>query len=470
MSEIQQYDVVVIGAGPGGYVAAIRAAQLGLHTACIEKEPALGGTCLRVGCIPSKALLESSERFLEAQSHLAEHGVDVSGVSLNLDKMMARKTKIVTGLTDGVAFLLKKNKIDRHTGHGKLLGRGEDGQVRISVTADDGSETEITGKNVILATGSSVATLPGLEMDWDRVGGSTEALSWPEVPKHLVVIGAGVIGMELGSVWNRLGSQVTVLEYADRPLPGQDLEVSKRMKRVFKKQGFDMHFGVRVTGARVDGDSCIVEADGQDPITCDRVLVAVGRKPNTVNLGLENLQIETSKRGRIPVDGNWMTSAPGVFAIGDVKPGPMLAHRAEEEGVAVSEFIGTGHGHVDYSAIPGVVYTEPEVAAVGQTEEQLKEAGIPYRKGSFPFAPNARAKALGQTEGFVKILAHAETDRVLGVHMIGPRVGELIVEATMAMSFSASSEDIARICHAHPTLHEVVKEAALAVDGRAIHS
>ncbi|MCO4763596.1 MAG: dihydrolipoyl dehydrogenase [Myxococcales bacterium] len=467
---MQQYDVVVIGAGPGGYVAAIRAAQLGLHTACIEKEPALGGTCLRVGCIPSKALLESSERFLEAQSHLAEHGVDVSGVSLNLDKMMARKTKIVTGLTDGVAFLLKKNKIDRHTGHGKLLGRGEDGQVRISVTADDGSETEITGKNVILATGSSVATLPGLEMDWDRVGGSTEALSWPEVPKHLVVIGAGVIGMELGSVWNRLGSQVTVLEYADRPLPGQDLEVSKRMKRVFKKQGFDMHFGVRVTGARVDGDSCIVEADGQDPITCDRVLVAVGRKPNTVNLGLENLQIETSKRGRIPVDGNWMTSAPGVFAIGDVKPGPMLAHRAEEEGVAVSEFIGTGHGHVDYSAIPGVVYTEPEVAAVGQTEEQLKEAGIPYRKGSFPFAPNARAKALGQTEGFVKILAHAETDRVLGVHMIGPRVGELIVEATMAMSFSASSEDIARICHAHPTLHEVVKEAALAVDGRAIHS
>ncbi len=482
MSQPVEVDVVVIGGGPGGYVAAIRAAQLGLTTACIERESRLGGTCLRVGCIPSKALLESSDRYLEARTHLADHGVTVSGVGFDLAKMMARKDGIVAGLTDGVAYLLKKNKVQRFHGHGKLLRRGDDGRVHVAVqpapeAEDPGAELEVVARHVILATGSQVSTLPGLEMDWDRIGGSTEALSWPEVPDHLVVIGAGVIGLELGSVWKRLGSKVTVLEYADAPLFGMDGEVRKRMARIFKKQGLDMRFGVRVTGARLattedpdDGGPCVVQAEGQAPIRCDRVLVAVGRKPNTEGLGLDALGIETDKRGRVPVDAHLATSAANVYAVGDVIAGPMLAHKAEEEGVAAAEFIATGYGHVDYDAIPGVVYTEPEVASVGKTEEELKEAGIPYRKGAFPFAPNGRAKALGQTEGFVKILAHAETDRVLGVHMIGPRVGELIVEATMAMSFAASSEDMARICHAHPSLHEVVKEAALAVDGRALHS
>lgn len=485
MSELHEVDVVVIGGGPGGYVAAIRAAQLGLSVVCVEKEARLGGTCLRVGCIPSKALLESSEHYSVALHHLSDHGVNVSGVGLDLDKMMTRKAGIVAGLTDGVAYLLKKNKVGRLHGHGQLVGREEDGRVRVRVIppeAQDGGDdannpADVLAKHVILATGSQVATLPGLEMDWDRIGGSTEALSWPTVPEHLVVIGAGVIGLELGSVWKRLGSKVTVLEYSDGPLLGSDSEVRKKMKRILKKQGLDMRFGVRVTGARIDDAAveagtaaCVVEADGQEPIVCDRVLVSVGRKPNTTGLGLDTLGIETDKRGRIPVNAHLATSAANVYAIGDVIAGPMLAHKAEEEGVAAAEFIATGYGHVDYDAIPGVVYTEPEVASVGKTEEQLKEAGIPYRKGSFPFAPNGRAKALGQTDGFVKVLAHAETDRVLGVHMIGPRVGELIIEATMAMSFSASSEDIARICHAHPTLHEVVKEAALAVDGRALHS
>ncbi len=467
-AENQPFDVVVIGAGPGGYVAAIRAAQLGFRTACIEKEPRLGGTCLRVGCIPSKALLESSERYVEAQHHLADHGVNVSGVGLDLAKMMQRKEGIVTSLTDGIAFLLKKNKITRLTGHGRLAGTGADGLTQVAVDGD--TPATLSARHVVLATGSQVAVLPGIDMDWDRIGGSTEALSWPEVPEHLVVIGAGVIGLELGSVWQRLGAKVTVLEYADGPLPGMDGEVRKRAKRIFKKQGLDMHFGVRVTGARVEGDGCVVEADGREPITCDRVLLAVGRKPNTEGLGLDTLGIQTDKRGRIEVGAHFATSAAGVYAIGDVIQGPMLAHKAEEEGVAVAEYLATGYGHVDYDAIPGVVYTEPEIASVGKTEEELKAADIPYRKGSFPFSPNGRAKALGATDGFVKILAHAETDRVLGVHMIGPRVGELIVEAAMAMSFSASSEDIARVCHAHPTLHEVTKEAALAVDGRALHN
>jgi dihydrolipoamide dehydrogenase len=466
MSE-STFDVVVIGAGPGGYVAAIRCAQLGMTTACVEKEPRLGGTCLRVGCIPSKALLESSERYLEAREHLADHGVKVEGVSLDLAKMLARKDEIVSGLTDGVAHLLKKNGVTRLAGHGRLAGR-DGAHNQVIVAGEDGEQT-IKATHVILATGSAVAKLRGVEMDWDRIGGSTEALSYPEVPEHLVVIGAGVIGLELGSVWARLGAKVTVLEYAKRCLPMMDADISKQATRIFKRQGMTMKFGVRVTGAKVDGDQCTVEADGIDPITCDRVLVAVGRVPYTEGLGLDTVGVEVDERGRVPVDDHFKTSAEGVYAIGDVIRGMMLAHKAEEEGVAVAELLSTGWGHVNYDAIPNVIYTDPEIATVGKTQEELEADGVPIRVGSFPFKANGRARAIGNTQGMVKIIAHAETDRVLSVHMIGPRVGELIIEAAMAVSFGASSEDIARVCHAHPTLHEVVKEAALDVDGRAIH-
>jgi dihydrolipoamide dehydrogenase len=466
MSE-STFDVVVIGAGPGGYVAAIRCAQLGMTTACVEKEPRLGGTCLRVGCIPSKALLESSERYLEAREHLADHGVMVEGVGLDLGKMLARKDEIVSGLTDGVAHLLKKNGVTRLAGHGRLAGR-DGAHNQVIVAGEDGEQT-IKATHVILATGSAVAKLRGVEMDWDRIGGSTEALSYPEVPEHLVVIGAGVIGLELGSVWARLGAKVTVLEYAKRCLPMMDADISKQATRIFKRQGMTMKFGVRVTGAKVDGDQCTVEADGIDAITCDRVLVAVGRVPYTEGLGLDTVGVEVDERGQIPVDDHFKTSAEGVYAIGDVIRGMMLAHKAEEEGVAVAELLATGWGHVNYDAIPNVIYTDPEIATVGKTQEELEADGVPIRVGSFPFKANGRARAIGNTQGFVKIIAHAETDRVLSVHMIGPRVGELIIEAAMAVSFGASSEDIARVCHAHPTLHEVVKEAALDVDDRAIH-
>ena len=466
MSE-STFDVVVIGAGPGGYVAAIRCAQLGLKTACVEKEQRLGGTCLRVGCIPSKALLESSERYLEAQHHLADHGVNVKGVSLDLKKMLARKDEIVSGLTGGVAHLLEKNGVTRVFGHGALAGR--EGDVHQVVVNGAEGEQRLSATHVILATGSAVAPLRGVEVDGDKIGGSTEALSYPEVPKHLVVIGAGVIGLELGSVWARLGAKVTVLEYAKRCLPMMDADISKQATRIFKRQGLTMKFGVRVTGARVEGKGCVVEAEGIDPISCDRVLLAVGRVPYTEGLGLESVGITLDERGRIPVDEHFKTSAEGVYAIGDVIRGMMLAHKAEEEGVAVAELLATGWGHVNYDAIPNVIYTDPEIASVGRTEEELKRDGVPIRTGSFPFKANGRARAIGNTQGIVKIIAHAETDRVLGVHMIGPRVGELIIEAAMAVSFGASSEDIARVCHAHPTLHEVVKEAALDVDERAIH-
>ena len=458
-----QFDLVVIGAGPGGYVAAIRAAQLGLNVACVEKEKALGGTCLRVGCIPSKALLESSERFHEAKEGLGVHGVKVSGVELDLKAMMKRKTKVVRTLTMGVAHLLKKNKITRFHGHGRITGPGQ-----VVVEGADG-EQALTADKILIATGSKEAMLPGIEPDWDRVGGSTQALSYPEVPETLVVIGAGVIGLELGSVWARLGSKVTVLEYMDRILAGSDAEISATAQKIFAGQGMEFRTGVRVTGARVDGKKCVVEYEGGEPLTCDRVLVAVGRRANTDGLGLEAVGIEVDRRGCIPVGDHFETSVPGIYAIGDVIKGPMLAHKAEEEGIACVEHIVTGYGHVNYDAIPGVIYTHPEIADVGRTEEQLKEDGVPYKKGSFPFLANGRARAMGDTDGFVKILAHAETDRVLGVHIIGPRAGELIAEIAVAVEFGASSEDIARSCHAHPTLAEVVKEAALAVDGRALH-
>ena len=458
------FDLIVIGGGPGGYVSAIRAAQLGMKVACVDSNDVLGGTCLRVGCIPSKALLEASERFHDAQSNLSQYGVKLSGVKLDLPTMMKRKEKVIKALTLGIAGLFKKNKVTRYQGLGSLVSPTE-----VLVTDAEGKKTSLKTVKIIIATGSKVAGLKGVELEGDKVGTSTEALSYDAVPKHLGVIGAGVIGLELGSVWKRLGAKVTVLEYLDRILPGMDNELAKEAQKLFTKQGIEFSLGQRGTGARVAGKECVVECEGAEPIHCDRVLLAVGRVPNTEGLGLENVGIATDKRGRIPVNGHFETNTPGIFAIGDVIAGPMLAHKAEEEGVACVERISTGYGHINYNTIPGVVYTEPEVAAVGKTEEELKDAGTAYRKGKFPFIANGRARALGHTDGWVKILADATTDRVLGVHIIGPRAGDLIAEAAVAMEYGASSEDIARACHAHPTLAEVVKEAALDVDGRAIH-
>ena len=464
-----RFDVVFIGGGPGGYVGAIRAAQLGLRVACVEVEKQLGGTCLRVGCIPSKALLESSDHYEAARTHLADHGVRVDGVALDLAKMMQRKDRVVRAMAGGIDGLFKKNGVSRLLGKGSLQGRDGAGDFVVAVTPMEGAPTTVTAGKVVLATGSTVATLPGLVLDGDRIGGSTEALAWSAVPERLIVIGAGVIGLELGSVWRRLGSAVTVLEYADGPLLGMDGELRSAAAKLFKKQGLDLRYGVQVTGARVEGDEVVVEAKGLEPLRCDRLLVAVGRKPYTEGLGLEVVGLACDPRGRVPVDAHLQTDIAGLFAIGDLIAGPMLAHKAEEEGVAVAEYIATGYGHVDLALVPGVVYTDPEVASVGQTEEQLQAAGVPYRKGSFPFIANGRARAMASTDGFIKVLAHAETDRVLGVHAIGPRVGELIAEAALAMAFSASAEDISRVCHAHPTLSEVTKEAALASLGRALN-
>lgn len=460
----KSFDVIVIGAGPGGYVTAIRAAQLGLSTACIEKEPALGGTCLRVGCIPSKALLEASERYVLAKDQFAEMGVETK-VTLNLERMMGHKSKTVDTLTGGVSYLFKKNGITRYEGHGRITGKGQ-----VEVLAEDGSsQAKLEAKHIIIATGSKSAELKGVELDYDRIGTSTEALSYPEVPKHLIVIGAGVIGLELGSVWARLGAKVTVVEYLDRILPGVDAEIAKEAFKLFKKQGITFQLSQRVTGARVSGGTCVVEREGEAPLEGDRVLLCTGRVPNTDGLGLDAVGLETDRRGRIPVDDRYRTSVEGIYAIGDVIAGPMLAHKAEEEGIACVEWIAKGWGHVDYNSIPSVVYTEPEIAWVGRTEEELKEEGVPFKKGSFPYQPNGRAKALGAKHGKVKVLAHAETDRVLGVHIIGARAGDLIAEAAVAMAFGASSEDIGRASHAHPTLAEILKEAALDVSGRALH-
>jgi dihydrolipoamide dehydrogenase len=460
---MKHHDLIVIGAGPGGYVAAIRAAQLGLDTACIEREPELGGTCLRIGCIPSKALLESSELYHECRHGLNAHGIAVGQVSLDLAKMLQRKDGVVKALTGGVASLFKKNRITRYSGHAKLAGG------RTIVVAAGESGQELHAEHIVIATGSKVAQLQGVALDGDRIGTSTEALSYPEVPDHLVVIGAGYIGLEMGSVWLRLGARVTVLEYLDRILPGMDAELAADAQKVLEKQGIRFQLGAKVTGARTDGARCTVEIEGSAALECDRVLVAVGRVPNTDGLGLENVGIAVDQQGRIPVDHRFATQADGIYAIGDVIRGPMLAHKAEDEAVACVERIVTGFGHVSYDAIPGVVYTHPEIASVGKTEEQLREAGVEYRTGVFPFRANGRARALGQVDGRAKILADAATDRVLGVHIIGPRAGDLIAEAAVAIEFGASSEDIARSSHAHPTLAEVIKEASLAVDGRAIH-
>ena len=459
-----KHDLVIIGSGPRGYVAAIRAGQLGMNVACIETEPALGGTCLRVGCIPSKALLESSERYHETKEMLAPHGVQVQSVSFDLGVMLKRKDEIVKGLTGGVAMLFKKNKVTRYEGRGRIAGPGQ-------VVVEGGPEAvTIAATHILIATGSKSATLRGVTVDGDKIGTSTEALSYGSVPERLVVIGAGYIGLEMGSVWLRLGSKVTVVEYLDRILPGMDTEIATEALRLFKRQGMEFRLGQKVTGARPDGKGAVVECEGQEPLRADRVLLAVGRVPNTEGLGFESVGISLDEKGRIPVDEHYRTSAPNVYAIGDVIGGAMLAHKAEEEGVACVERIATGYGHVNYEAIPGVVYTHPEIASVGRTEEELKNAGIEYRKGVFFIRANARAHSIGEIDGRVKILADGGTDRILGVHIIGPRAGDMIAEAVVAMEFGASSEDLARTSHAHPTLAEAVKEAALAVDGRAIHS
>ena len=461
------HDLIVIGGGPGGYVAAIRAAQLGLNVACVEENERLGGTCLRIGCIPSKAMLESSEKYAQLQHGLAEHGIKLGKVELDLPAMLRRKDEIVKGLTGGIDALFKKNKVTRYAGRGAFSAAAS-GVVRVKVTGKDNADLE--AKHVIIATGSRPAPLRGIDFVEGKIGTSTDALAYDNVPGHLVVIGAGYIGMEMGSVWRRLGSKVTVLEYLTRILPGMDSELAGDAHKLFIKQGFDFKLGVKVTAAKADKTGCVVEVDGGDPIKCDKVLVSVGRSPNTQGLGLDTINLKPDERGKIPVDVHFRTSIPGVYAIGDVIRGPMLAHKAEEEGIACVEHIVTGYGHVNYDAIPAVVYTHPEIASVGKTEDELTAANVPFKKGVFQFRANGRARTLGDVDGKVKILAHAETDRVLGVHIIGNRAGDLIAEAAVAMEYGASSEDIARASHAHPTLSEAVKEAAMAVAGRAIHS
>lgn len=468
MSE-DTFDLVVIGAGPGGYVAAIRAAQLGLKTACVEKRGTLGGTCLNIGCIPSKALLHASELYEEAGENLPNFGVKVKGVSLDLKTMMKQKEKAVKELTGGIEYLFKKNKVTHVAGTGTITGRG-----KVTVDLNDGEEKVLKADNILIATGSDVAGLPDVEMDGKKVISSTEALSLSKVPDHMVVIGGGYIGLEMGSVWRRLGAKVTVVEFLDRIIPGMDGEVAKQFARILKKQGMDIKTGTKVTGTKStkSGVKVTMEpADGGDEETldCDVVLVAVGRKPYTDGLGLEEAGVELDDRGRVKVDGKFKSSADGIYAIGDVIAGPMLAHKAEDEGIACAENIAGMTGHVNHDAIPGVIYTMPEVASVGKTEEQLKEDGVDYKVGKFPFSANARAKANLQTEGFVKILADKKTDRVLGIHIIGADAGNMIAEGVLALEFGATAEDIALTSHAHPTEAEAFREAAMAAFDKPIH-
>ncbi len=464
----ESFDLVVIGGGPGGYVAAIRAAQLGLRVACVEKDATLGGTCVNVGCIPSKALLDSSEKFHDV-GRLARQGVVVDKVTLDLPAMMAWKDKVVADNTRGVDFLFKKNKIERVRGVGRIAAADQ-----VVAKLEDGSERTLATRNILIATGSEVMPLPGVAVDEQRIVSSTGALSLAEVPKHLVVVGGGYIGLEMGSVWRRLGAEVTVVEFLDRITPGMDLEVAKSLQRVLGKLGMKFRLGTKVTAAKPTkaGVSLTIEpaAGGTaETLDCDVVLVAIGRRPYTNGLGLEAVGIELDPRSRIPIDEHFRTSVPNIYAIGDVVRGPMLAHKAEDEGAVCAEIIAGQSGHIDYNAIPGVVYTWPEVATVGRNEEELKAAGIAYKVGKFPFTANGRARCVGDTDGFVKILADARTERILGVHIIGPDAGTIIAECVLAMEYGASAEDIARTCHAHPTLNEAVKEAALAVDGRALH-
>jgi dihydrolipoamide dehydrogenase len=468
MSEAS-YDLVVIGSGPGGYVCAIRAAQLGMKVACVEKRDTLGGTCLNVGCIPSKALLQASEKFEEASHGLAAFGVKTGKVELDLKAMMAHKDKTVKSNVDGVAFLFKKNKIDWIKGAGKIAAAG-----KVEVALNAGGTQTLAAKAIVIATGSEVVSLPSLPIDEKKIVSSTGALTLAEVPKTMVLVGGGVIGLEMGSVWQRLGAKVTVVEFLDRIMPGMDGEISKSMQRILAKQGMAFKLSTKVTGAKVGAKSVALTVEpaaggASETLEADIVLVAVGRRPYTDGLGLKEAGVALDEKGRVAIDAHFQTNVPGVYAIGDAIAGPMLAHKAEDEGMAVAEILAGQHGHVNYDAIPSVVYTWPEVASVGKTEEQLKAEGVAIRIGKFPFTANGRARAQNNTDGFVKILADATTDRVLGVHMIGPSVGELVGEMALAIEFGASSEDIARTCHAHPTLTEAVREAALAVDGRPIH-
>lgn len=463
------YDLAVIGSGPGGYVAAIRGAQLGLQVCLIEKDATLGGTCLNVGCIPSKALLESSEHFAAAQSVLAQHGVSVGEPTLDLQVMMQRKERIVGELTGGVAQLMKKNRVTVLQGHGRLLARD---RIRVEQGSDPG--TEIGARHIILATGSASVELPFLPFDGRRVVDSTGALSFDRVPEHLVVVGAGAVGLELGSIWRRLGARVTVIEMMPQIVPAADLQLAKTLQRSLKQQGLEIRLKTRVTTAGLEGDNAVSltlqdERGGVEQLQSDRVLVAVGRRPYGDGLGLEAAGVALDERGRVAVDHELRTNLPSIFAIGDLVRGPMLAHKAEEEGIAAAETIAGRSGHVNYEAIPGVVYTHPELAWVGLTEEQAKEQGVDYKVGRFLFRANGRAKSLGQEEGMVKVIARAGDDRLLGLHIVGPRASDLIPEGVLALELGASAEDLARTVHAHPTLAETVKEAALAVDSRAIH-
>ncbi len=463
------YDLIVIGSGPGGYVCAIRAAQLGLKTAIVEKRKTHGGTCLNIGCIPSKALLHASEMFEEAAHGLAPLGVNVGKPKLDLAAMMKHKDETVGANVNGVSFLLKKNKIDAFLGTGSIPAAG-----KVEVTAEDGAKQVLEAKNIVIATGSDVANLPGVTIDEQIVVSSTGALELQKVPGKLIVVGAGVIGLELGSVWRRLGAEVTVVEFLDRILPGMDLETAKQAQRLLEKQGVKFMLSskvAKVETAKNAAKATVEPAGGGDAKTLDAdiVLVAIGRRPFTEGLGLEALGV-AMERGQVVIDDHFQTNVPGVFAIGDVVRGPMLAHKAEDEGVAVAEMLAGQHGHVNYEVIPGVVYTSPEIASVGATEDELKAKGVAYRSGKFSFTANGRARAMRHTDGFVKVLADAATDRVLGVHILGHGAGEMIHEAAVLMEFGGSSEDLARTCHAHPTMSEAVKEAALAVEKRAIHS
>ena len=463
------YDLVVIGSGPGGYIGAVRASQLGMKVACVERYATYGGTCLNVGCIPSKAMLESSERYAGVKHSYGDHGIEVAKVTLNLEKMMERKREVVKSLTQGVAGLFKKNKIDGIQGHASLEGKG-----RVKVTAPDGSTQILETKHILIATGSKPVSLPGIALDKDRIVDSTGALELPQVPEHLAIIGAGVIGLELGSVWSRLGAKVTILEYLPDIMGGRaDKAVTKEALRTFKRQGIEFELGAEVKGATNHGQEVSIEylqGGESKSLKCDYLMVAVGRKPYTQGLGLEHVGLELNKRGQIEVDAHFKTAVDGIYAIGDVIPGPMLAHKAEEEAVVCVENIHGIRSHINYDAIPDIIYTEPEIASVGHTEQELQAAGIEFKAGKFPYAANGRARALNATGGFVKILAHAKTDRILGAHIIGIRAGDLIAELAVGMEFGASAEDIARSSHAHPTLAEIVKEAALAVDGRTLNN
>jgi dihydrolipoamide dehydrogenase len=462
------YDLVVIGTGPGGYVCAVRAAQLGMKVAVVEKNATLGGTCLNVGCMPSKALLHASEMFEEAAYSFAKMGVSVPAPKLDLPSMMNFKQQGIDGNVKGVDFLMKKNKIDVLKGTGRILGAG-----KVEVSGNGKTETVET-RNIVIATGSDIARLKGIEIDEKRIVSSTGALSLDKVPEKLLIVGAGVIGLELGSVWQRLGAQVLVVEFLDRILPGMDGEIAKQFQRILEKQGFAFRLGAKLTGVDTSGKTLLATVEPAasgtaDTLEADVVLVCIGRVPYTEGLGLREAGVALDDRGRVQIDAHFATSVKGVYAIGDVVAGPMLAHKAEDEGVAVAEIIAGQAGHVNYDVIPGVVYTTPEVSSVGKTEEELKQAGVAYTSGKFPFTANGRSKVNQTTEGFVKVLADAKTDRVLGVHIIGREAGEMIHEAAVLMEFGGSAEDLARSCHAHPTRSEAIKEAALAVGKRAIH-